>query len=321
MQAENAQGLRAAVLKVADLVIADATPTKSKHHGRPFASASPKAEISRGAAGGSSCSALAEELDGEAYLQIRAAFSAAFEALEQQPAPAPDQVHELWATTVDYMDRLVARANMALTAADCLHNANLEVRSGGYNLNIVDRELCRCDSKALQCSTHTVDLGAHGGSACRGSPCNLRNYAVQLEQHICQLAARCGDLRKETGQRLSAHSLSAAQLKDASMAQAAATSSKGKAAAHADPAPQAHCALPSATWLQSAAGDAGRPRSTAADAKLERTASAKSVALRLATQEAGFAAGTSCPDDGLQPALQEQRAVWQVRTIPFSVLI
>ena len=116
------------MLTVADLVIADATPTKSSRHARPFAPASPKAGSACSDEGGSSCSVLAEELDGAAYLHIRAAFSAAFEELAQQPAPAPDQVHELWATTVDYMDRLVARASMALTAADCLQKANLEVR-------------------------------------------------------------------------------------------------------------------------------------------------------------------------------------------------
>ena len=107
--------------------------------------------------------------------------------------------------------------------------------------------------------------------------------------------------------------MATAQLKDARTVQAAAASSKGKAAAHADPAPQAHAAAPGAQQqCAAAAAEGGRPRSTAADARLERTTSAKSIALRLAAQDASLPAGRVCPADGLQPVPRVERAVWPV---------
>lgn len=97
------------MLTAADLVTADAT-AYSSHPGTPHAPGK--------AASSSGGSSLARQLSG--YLCIRTAFAGAFDELLLQPAPAPDQVHELWAALQDYLDRTVARADVALSAAEQL---------------------------------------------------------------------------------------------------------------------------------------------------------------------------------------------------------
>ena len=114
-QQEAARRLRVAVLSAADLVTADAT-AYSSHPGTPLSPGKAASSSSGSSGRGNS---LARQLSGGAYLRIRSAFAAAFDEL-LQPAPAPDQVHELWAALQDYLDRTVARADVALSAAEQL---------------------------------------------------------------------------------------------------------------------------------------------------------------------------------------------------------
>ena len=119
-QQQPQQRLRAAVLAAAELVSSDATRYSSQP-GTPQSPTKPGSSSGGGSSnGGSSCAQVAEALSGEAYLRVRGAFAEAFEELLAQQGPAPDQVHELWACMQDYLDRTVARADIALGAAEQL---------------------------------------------------------------------------------------------------------------------------------------------------------------------------------------------------------
>ncbi|CAL8462860.1 g2394 [Coccomyxa elongata] len=171
---------------------------------------------------------------GQIYLCIRQAFAAAFDELLEQII-APEQatvVEELWTFLSDYLDRMAARADVAINEA-ALHQGvreqlEREVRLLRARCNVLEGQL-REEKLDLETATREV-----------------------THQPVPNLG---GPLPETSGKESQPQDVSGAA--GASLLQA------------------------------KLAGLAGRPRSAAAAAKLERAASGKSTSMRRVAQEAG----------------------------------